>query len=611
MDKRLEKRHSLWKNDILNITKRDFIVINDYHKPWFVITPDNTYVEYWSRFMTMLLIYTALVTPYRVAFIEMDDNVWLVVEYMVSGFFFMDFCLNCFLAFYDREKVLIVEPKKIFVNYLFSWMIFDLFACLPFTLIFDSKGQYNSVVRVARLPRLYRLIKITKLLRVVKVMRNGNQILKHMNTLFKISASFERLFWFVFTYIVLIHLVTCMWVFLARIDSSFVNWINTSNFHDYQNFELYLVSLYWAVTTFATVGYGDIVPVNLVEKIYVCVVMTIGIIFYSYSISSLTNVLSNLDIRKSKLSQQYMTLDMIANNFKINSAFYQQISQALEYIYSNSHYDIDELTVDLPTTLSNQLLAVIYETKIKNNIFFEKKSTGFVGWVASRLKSSKMNPRTFLYHEGDYAHQMYFIIKGVVEFVIIAEKQVFPYLELGSDYYFGEMDLLFSEKKIRMNTVRTVEECEFLTLNCDNFFLLLTTFEDEAVEICMKSKDRLERANMRYIDALYNIEHKLPIKKTRSLPKNQGNEESHGRFSSYHPFPEKESPHKNLNLFNKIIETKYKIKDNRMTNIIRKIDEMEDNSYELRYLAEQIKDEMSRKYPRFKDKYGTQKPDLL
>lgn len=604
MAKRLSKIHSIWKNDILSCKKKDSIVIGAYLKPWYIVSPENKYIEYWSRFMTLLLIYTALVTPYRVAFIEYDDEIWLTIEYLVIFFFFMDFTLNCFLAFYDKDKILICEPKKIILNYLFGWMILDLFSCLPFALIFDLNGQYNSIIRVAKLPRLSRLIKITKLIRIVKIMRNGGKMLKHLNSLFKISASFERLIWFFFIYILLIHLATCMWVFLARIDESCVNWVYFFNFQDYENFDLYLTSLYWAVTTLATVGFGDIVPVNVGEKIYTCFIETIGILFYSYSISSITNILSSLDLRKSKLSQQYLTLDIIANKFKINSNFYHQISQALEYISNNSRSDIDEILNDLPASLSNQVLAMIYEAKIKNNFFFEKKSTEFVGWVANNLKSAKCKGNAFVYNEGDYAHQMYFIVKGKVEFVIFSHDEVIPYLELEKDYYFGELDFLFSEKKLRMNTVKTIEECEFLTLSCDNFYLLLEIFDEEATEICMGAKERLDRNNLKFIDALYSLNNKMPIAKLKSIPRRRDSYEPYDRLSYYRELFHRENPPKSSTLFNKILESKFAVKEIRSKKILFKVETLAKKSEKLISTAREIKTHMENKYPSFKLKYS-------
>lgn len=58
--KNLLVQQSIWKNDILDFTKREFIIRRDYQKPWYIISPENTYIEYWSKLMTILLMYTAI-----------------------------------------------------------------------------------------------------------------------------------------------------------------------------------------------------------------------------------------------------------------------------------------------------------------------------------------------------------------------------------------------------------------------------------------------------------------------------------------------------------------------------------------------------------------------
>lgn len=70
---------------------------------------------------------------------------------------------------------------------------------------------------------------------------------------------------------------------------------------DYDNFELYMISLYWAIMTLTSVGYGDVIPVNTDEKILCCIVMIGGIFMYSYIVGSFTNLITNLDSRKVQL----------------------------------------------------------------------------------------------------------------------------------------------------------------------------------------------------------------------------------------------------------------------------------------------------------------------
>ena len=47
-----------------------------------------------------------------------------------------------------------------------------------------------------------------------------------------------------------------------------------------------MASLYWAVSTTTTVGYGDIRAHTNFEKIYACIIMIIGVVSYAYVITA-------------------------------------------------------------------------------------------------------------------------------------------------------------------------------------------------------------------------------------------------------------------------------------------------------------------------------------
>ena len=59
--------------------------------------------------------------------------------------------------------------------------------------------------------------------------------------------------------------------------------------------ELYLISIYFTVTTITTVGYGDISIKTPMEKMYCIVVMLIGVIAFSFASGSLASILQNYD----------------------------------------------------------------------------------------------------------------------------------------------------------------------------------------------------------------------------------------------------------------------------------------------------------------------------
>ena len=89
--------------------------------------------------MTCLLLFTALVTPFEIAFLEAPppwttgNTVLFVINKCVDFMFIIDLGMNFFVAFFsDEESKWIYEPSKIRRRYLRSWFGIDFVSILPF-----------------------------------------------------------------------------------------------------------------------------------------------------------------------------------------------------------------------------------------------------------------------------------------------------------------------------------------------------------------------------------------------------------------------------------------------------------------------------------------------
>ena len=82
--------------------------------------------------MTLLLLYTAIVTPYRVCFVAVDTANWKAISIAIDVLFFVDVFVSCFSAYFDEEDNIVTDLRKIIKNYASGWMSFDVFACIPF-----------------------------------------------------------------------------------------------------------------------------------------------------------------------------------------------------------------------------------------------------------------------------------------------------------------------------------------------------------------------------------------------------------------------------------------------------------------------------------------------
>jgi len=483
-----------------------------------LLFPDDWFIELWAVLITLLLIYTATVTPYRVALVDKEEEAWTALDYAIDVVFGIDVCLNCVLCYYDDESSLVSSKRRILLHYLRTWMLPDIVASLPFDLIMSS--NYNNLIRILRLPRVYKLVKLTKLFRILKVVKNRNRLVRYVNSMLRITLSTERLVWMVLWLLLLLHLFACAWIFFGKLnEDESDNWILCRGFQDHQDTDLYIVALYFSVTTLATVGYGDISACNLTERVVCSLMMLVGIFVYSVTIGSLTNLLASIDRRKAVLNQKLELLVELAGRYDLSKLFYQKLSQALEYEHSNSKQDLSDLIGVLPSGLRTQLLVVIYCQMIEHNAFFEDRTDHFVAWVAPRLTPVLMVEDEDVYQEGEPAREMYFLVRGEVEYVVDWTQGLVAYHVIHSRYHFGEEDLLLSDNRMHAFATRTAQKSELLSFSKEDFDLLMGTFEAEALEIMAMTDLRKKRILEHRSLALEKLQARSGVVRHESAPR--------------------------------------------------------------------------------------------
>lgn len=106
----------------------------------------------------------------------------------------------------------------------------------------------------------------------------------------------ERLAFLLLIFLILVHVIACFWVFIGKFDdTSKNNWIYAKGIVDMDDYNLYVTSFYFSITTIVTVGYGDITAINAGEKILACFLMIFGVVAFSFATGALSSIISNID----------------------------------------------------------------------------------------------------------------------------------------------------------------------------------------------------------------------------------------------------------------------------------------------------------------------------
>ena len=239
------------------------------------IHPDSDTMKYWDGLTFVALIYTALVVPPEVAFIddEADNSMGALfwMDRLVDIIFFADMALNFFLAYVDvtdSGHQLVTDLKKIRHRYFYTWFGVDVVSIIPFDLF--GSALENGALAQLRVLRLIRLLRLLKLLRVLRASR----IISRWQAYFGFSFKTMALITFSITVVTFAHWMACLWALVGWQNQGF-NWIRGVEAYagkhvDYESkLDVYALALYWSIYTLTSIGYGDVTAQTPTE-LWVC-----------------------------------------------------------------------------------------------------------------------------------------------------------------------------------------------------------------------------------------------------------------------------------------------------------------------------------------------------
>ncbi len=190
---------------------------------------------------------------------------FLIIELVFTVVFSIEFILRIWSS-----------PKPL--NYLFSfWGIVDFVSILPTYLMLLVPGyQYLLVIRSLRLLRVFRIIKLARFMSAAQILKNAIKL-----SIYKIGTFL----------LVILAIVTVMGAIMYVVEGG-------------QNgFTSIPQSIYWAIITITTVGYGDIVPQTVLGKFISSFVMIIGYAIIAVPTGIFTAEMVKTGLAKKKCTQ--------------------------------------------------------------------------------------------------------------------------------------------------------------------------------------------------------------------------------------------------------------------------------------------------------------------
>ena len=231
--------------------------------------------------MVVFVIYTLIAIPYEIAWDL--GTAWIAISVIVEVAFVVDIWLNFRTAYRGRDDELIVDRLQIAKHYAKTVFVLDLIASVPLTtvLLLLDEDDSSGAFALLKLFKVFRLFRISRVFRLIAAFQ--------LTAYLQLGLLFSG-------FILMAHWCGCIFFRIPFLEGTLENgqenWIQVEGLEDADDGTQYQQSLYWAITTITTVGYGDITPVTQGEQIYVMFVMAFGAIFYATIIGTVGRVLT-------------------------------------------------------------------------------------------------------------------------------------------------------------------------------------------------------------------------------------------------------------------------------------------------------------------------------
>ncbi|CAJ1949307.1 unnamed protein product [Cylindrotheca closterium] len=378
-----------------------------------VIFPWMSAYKIWWWITAIGAIFTVFFAPFEIGFQEEPgtfSDFEGYSEIISTGIFVIDIFVNFNLAFYKHGKI-IFERGKIFSNYLNRMFWVDLIGVFPFeTIVLLLTGHLGDKGKVALLASLLRMLRFVRLHRMQKL----SDMLQFDPRVSLLWFTLIRNFVAVFA---LTHIEACFMYFLARYhDFGADTWLGPL-VEETTGTSRYIVSLYWSIVTFCTVGYGDFAPANPMEQIWGSVFMLINVVVAAWIIGSITLLIVKGDERTGEYRDSLQTLQQYGEMNDFDDAFMRKLKAQLRLDFNNREISDEQVLGNFPGAVRRKILRKLYMQPLVKTHLMAGVRQQFVDAFLASCKVEIFNPGEEIVERGAILSDLFLLVGGVAEIV--------------------------------------------------------------------------------------------------------------------------------------------------------------------------------------------------
>uniref|UniRef100_A0A668TMN4 Voltage-gated delayed rectifier potassium channel KCNH4 n=1 Tax=Oreochromis aureus TaxID=47969 RepID=A0A668TMN4_OREAU len=491
--------------------------VADVQKSRFILLHYGAFKAGWDWLILLATFYVAITVPYNVCFTAVEiredggsaaRNPPSVSDILVEILFIIDIVLNFRTTYVSTSGQVVYDARSIYIHYVTSWLSVDLIAALPFDLLYAFNISVNFGVH---------MLKTVRLLRLLRLLQKLDRYSQYSAVVLTLLMS---------TFALLAHWMACVWYFIGRSEiesNSLTSWdigwlhelakrLGTPYFMAPLTSLLgvsesvrapngsgmtvsggpsvrssYVTSLYFALSSLTSVGFGNVSANTDSEKIFSICTMLIGALMHAVVFGNVTAIIQRMYSRRSLYHTRTKDLKDFIRVHRLPKVLEQRMMECFQTTWSvNNGIDVSELLKDFPDELRADI-AMHLNKELLQLPLFESASRGCLRSLSLIIKTSFCAPGEFLIRQGDALQAIYFVCSGSME--VLKDNTVLAILGRGD--LIGS-DCLTQEEVIKTNAcVKALTYCDLQYISLKGLREVLCLYPDYAQKFITEIRNDL------------------------------------------------------------------------------------------------------------------------
>uniref|UniRef100_A0AAZ3P6U5 Potassium voltage-gated channel subfamily H member 7 n=1 Tax=Oncorhynchus tshawytscha TaxID=74940 RepID=A0AAZ3P6U5_ONCTS len=443
----------------------------------------------WDWLILLLVIYTAIFTPYSAAFLLNDleeqkrrecgysCSPLNVVDLMVDIMFIVDILINFRTTYVNLNEEVVSHPAKIAIHYFKGWFLIDMVAAIPFDLLIFGSGSEETTTLIG-------LLKTARLLRLVRVARKLDRYSEY-------GAAVLMLLMCIFALIA--HWLACIWYAIGNVEKPYlehkIGWLDNLgvsigkryNYSDPSSGpsikDKYVTALYFTFSSLTSVGFGNVSPNTNSEKIFSICVMLIGSLMYASIFGNVSAIIQRLYSGTARYHLQMLRVKEFIRFHQIPNPLRQRLEEYFQHAWNYTNgIDMNMVLKGFPECLQADICLHLNASLLQGCKAFQGATKGCLRALAMRFKTTHSPPGDTLVHCGDVLTALYFLSRGSIEIL----KEDIVVAILGKNDIFGEMIHLYAKPGKANADVRALSYCDLHTIQREEILEVLDMYPEFA-----------------------------------------------------------------------------------------------------------------------------------